>query len=209
MALSRSPTPSVFKKKSTPAFPPMPTAVSYLSAVSEADARARVVNTTPTVTPALSLSSSVTSSSEEVLLDQQDYDNSDGLVLPPNPPTSEQVFTTAHTEFGHCANEKYRHLSQHLAGAAVKPAEEQDPPYYILLSTYISYLILICIGHVRDFVGKRLNPSSYKHLMPHDVSYGVFCAPHLRLMYSTHIPRMLPRVTLLLILTLTRSTLDV
>jgi serine palmitoyltransferase len=103
-------------------------------------------------------------------LDQYDYDNSDGLVLPPNPPTSEQVFTTAHTEFGHCANEKYRHLSQHPAGAPVKPVEEQEPPYYILLSTYISYLILICIGHVRDFVGKRLNPSSYKHLMPHDVS---------------------------------------
>jgi hypothetical protein len=47
---------------------------------------------------------------------------------------------------------------------------EQDPPYYILLSTYISYLILIVLGHVRDFVGKRLSPASYKHLMPRGVS---------------------------------------
>ena len=174
MALSRSPTPSIFKKKPTPAFPPMPTAVSYLSAVSEADARARVASTPPTTTPALSLSSSLTSSSDDVVLGDDDasvYDNSDGLVLPLHPPTSEQVFTTAHTEFGHCANDRYRYQSQHPPGAIVKAAEEQDPPYYILLSTYISYLILICIGHVRDFVGKRLNPSSYKHLMPHDVSF--------------------------------------
>ena len=148
----------------------MSSAISYLSAVSQADARARVASTPPTSTPALSLSSSITSSSEDTLLDEYDLDNADGLALPPHPPNSEQVFTTIHTEFGHCANENYRYMSKHTPGTQVKSIKEQDPPYYILLSTYISYLILICLGHVRDFVGKRLNPSSYKHLMPRDVS---------------------------------------
>ena len=90
--------------------------------------------------------------------------------LPAIPPTSEQVFTTVHTEFGHCANEEFRTTSQHVPGMPVPAHVDQDPPYYILLSTYISYLILICLGHLRDFVGKQLRPSSYKHLVPQNVS---------------------------------------
>jgi len=43
-----------------------------------------------------------------------------------------------------------------------------DPPYYILLSTYLSYLLLIVVGHMRDFFGKRFRASSYKHLVAHD-----------------------------------------
>ena len=144
----------------------MTTAASYLSALSQADARARN-NRPPTATPALSISSSVTSSSEDTVLDDSD-DNADGLALPPRPPTSEQVFTTVHTEFGHCANQEYRLTSRHAPGQPLPEHVEQDPPYYILLSTYISYLILIVLGHIRDFVGKRLNPKWYSHLMPRD-----------------------------------------
>lgn len=103
------------------------------------------------------------------MLNEYDLDNEDGLAHPVRAPTSEEVFTTVHTEFGHCANDEYRLTSQHTPGAPVPAHVEQDPPYYILLSTYISYLILICLGHVRDFVGKRLSPSSYKHLIPRGV----------------------------------------
>lgn len=101
-------------------------------------------------------------------------DNKDGLALPARAPTSEQVFTTVHTEFGHCANDGYRLTSRHLPGTEIPAHIEKDPPYYILLSTYISYLILICLGHVRDFIGKRLSPASYKHLIPRDVSRRLF-----------------------------------
>jgi len=97
------------------------------------------------------------------------HDNDDGLSYPHIPPTSEQVFNTVHSEFGHCANEEYRFTSQHSTGKPVPHHEEQDPPYYILLSTYISYMILISLGHLRDFIGKRLKPSAYTHLLPHDV----------------------------------------
>ena len=39
-----------------------------------------------------------------------------------------------------------------------------EPPYYYLLTTYISYLILIIFGHVRDFFGKRFRKEKYRHL---------------------------------------------
>ncbi|KAJ3925704.1 MAG: pyridoxal phosphate-dependent transferase [Lentinula lateritia] len=171
MALNRgsSPTSSIFKKqKHSPSSPP--TAASYLSALSQADARARNAQRgTPTSTPALSLSSSLTTSTEDTVLAEEDGGNSDGLAIPVGkPPNSEQLYTTVHTEFGHCYNEEYRHISQHPQGTPVPRHVEQDPPYYILFSTYISYLILIVLGHLRDFLGKRFRAQSYKHLTPHD-----------------------------------------
>ena len=185
-----------FKKRSSPTLSPMPTATSYLSALSQADARARSsITPPPTETPALSLSSSTTCSTPDTPPEEYEKLNShlngnrradefyyhakgdgpggegDGLLVPVRPPTSEQVFTTVHTEFGHCANQSYRYTSQHNPPNAPLPMHvEQDPPYYILFSTYISYLILIILGHLRDFVGKRLSPKSYKYLIPRDVS---------------------------------------
>ncbi|KAF9260729.1 serine palmitoyltransferase 2 [Marasmius fiardii PR-910] len=152
----------------------MASAASYLSAVSQADARARTAarssTPTPTATPALSFASTTSSEHTTDIEDLDDYDDKlDGpLSVPFRPPTSEQVFTTVHTEFGHCASEQFRHTSAHKPGAPIHGHVEKDPPYYILLSTYISYLILICLGHMRDFLGKRLNPKAYRHLMPHE-----------------------------------------
>jgi hypothetical protein len=38
----------------------------------------------------------------------------------------------------------------------------------IYLNASPSYLILICLGHIRDFLGKRFHPGAYRHLMPRD-----------------------------------------
>jgi serine palmitoyltransferase len=48
--------------------------------------------------------------------------------------------------------------------------EEIDIPLFTLLTTYISYAILIAIGHVRDFFGKRFRRETYSYLMEADVS---------------------------------------
>ncbi|KAH7882914.1 pyridoxal phosphate-dependent transferase [Phlebopus sp. FC_14] len=163
-----SPSPSIFKKKkSLGQLPSMATAASYLSAVHQADTRARSHDISPASTPALSLSSSVTTSSEDTVLHESD-DNSTGLAYPLTPPTSEQVFTTVHTEFGHCANEIYRCISQHNPEKPVTEHIIEEPPYYILITTYISYLILIVFGHIRDFFGKRFAKSYFTHLMPYE-----------------------------------------
>ncbi|EIW53578.1 serine palmitoyltransferase 2 [Trametes versicolor FP-101664 SS1] len=144
----------------------MSTAASYLSAVSKADARARKHGATPASTPALSMSSSITSSSQDTVLDENNLDFTDGLSYPRVPPSSDQVFATVHSEFGHCANEQYRYTSQHPKGTPYKSIPEQEPPYYILLTTYISYILVICLGHLRDFVGKRFRAAQYRHLLP-------------------------------------------
>ncbi|KAJ7507318.1 pyridoxal phosphate-dependent transferase [Mycena galericulata] len=167
MALNNtSPTSSIFKKKSSSSLTPK-TAASYLSALSEADARRlRAQPHVPNATPALSLSSSVTTHSEDSILHETDEYGS-GLESPLHPPTSEQVFTTVHSEFGHCANEEYRSTSKHVPGTPLMHVV-QEPPYFIVISSYISYLILICIGHIRDFLGMRFFPDSYRHLMARD-----------------------------------------
>jgi serine palmitoyltransferase len=164
-----SPSQSIFKKKkSLSQLSSMTTAASYLSAVHEADTRARCHdNSSVASTPALSLSSSVTVSSEDTLLNEDDENNS--LAYPRTPPTSEQVFNTVHTEFGHCANEAYRCASKHDYTKPVQDHAMEEPPYYILLTTYISFLILLCFGHMRDFFGKRFTKSYFTHLMPHNV----------------------------------------
>ncbi|KAH8829226.1 pyridoxal phosphate-dependent transferase [Flagelloscypha sp. PMI_526] len=168
MALnSPEPKHSMFRKSSSPQ---LTSAADYLSLVSKADARARRSasrQSSPASTPALSLSSSFTTSTEDTVLHESEDNNEDGLAFPQNPPTSEQVFSTVHTEFGHCANEDYRYPSVHTPGISLLPVDE-DPPYYILLTTYISYLFLIVIGHIRDFFGKFFRSSAYKHLMPSD-----------------------------------------
>jgi serine palmitoyltransferase len=46
-----------------------------------------------------------------------------------------------------------------------------EPPYFYLITTYISYLIFIIFGHVRDFFGKRFKQSQYAHLREQDVYF--------------------------------------
>jgi serine palmitoyltransferase len=137
MALSpTSSTQSIFKKKS------YHSATSYLSAVSEADARARNLDKTPGSTPALSTSSTISLSSQDTVLDESD-DNSDGLKHPRKPPGSDEVFTTVHTEFGHCTNETYRFTSKHNYDHPLE-SDFEDPPYYILVSVYLVSRLCAC-----------------------------------------------------------------
>jgi len=165
---------SIFKKRSPSYLTAMRSAQSYLMALSEADARARGRDSASTAsTPAHSLSSYATVSTEDTVYHDDPYDNFDGLAYPITPPTSEQSVTLDHLQFGFCANESYRYRAAHKPGTPFQEHHEQDPPYYILLTTYLSYLFLICMGHMRDFFGKRLFTSSYRHLLPFKVSFFV------------------------------------
>lgn len=42
------------------------------------------------------------------------------------------------------------------------------------MTLLFSYLILIFIGHIRDYFGKRFFPADFKDLMAHDVSSAPF-----------------------------------
>ena len=171
-------------------------AASYLAALAEADEKSRKLIKSPTVasTPALSFSSMTTSSSEvssrasshpstttqpSSVFDGSDVADGTGLIIPVQPPSSSQVFHTIHSEFGHCDNQLYRHTSRHPIGVPLEYIEEQEPPYHTLITLYISFLFLICLGHIRDFFGKRWYPESYSDLVPHDVRQLMRCSTFL------------------------------
>lgn len=60
----------------------------------------------------------------------------------------------AEAEFGPLNHPDHRYTSK-SHGKPLEAPIEDEPPYFILLTTYISYLFLIMLGHVRDFFGKR------------------------------------------------------
>lgn len=60
----------------------------------------------------------------------------------------------ADAEFGPLNHPDHRYTSRSYGQSLEAPIED-EPPYFILLTTYISYLFLIVLGHVRDFFGKR------------------------------------------------------
>lgn len=66
-------------------------------------------------------------------------------------------------QFGPLGSQSHRYVSKHMGGELPEPVMD-EPPYYYLLTTYISYLVLIIFGHVRDFFGKRLRPERYTYL---------------------------------------------
>ena len=66
-------------------------------------------------------------------------------------------------QFGPLTHPSHRYVSEHKGEELPDPIID-EPPYYYLLTTYISYMVLIIFGHVRDFFGKRFRPDDYKHL---------------------------------------------
>ncbi|KAG1743718.1 pyridoxal phosphate-dependent transferase [Suillus paluster] len=160
-----SPSPSIFQKKES-LLPSIKTTASYLSSVHQADTRARSHrNTSTPSSPTLSLSSSITNSSKDTL-DEDDDINSPAHPLMSR--TSEHVFTTVHTEFGHCSNEAYRCTSEHNYTKQFEEHIIEEPPYYILVTTYISLFILHFLGRMRDIFGKCFAKSHFTHLMLHN-----------------------------------------
>ncbi|OKL55818.1 Serine palmitoyltransferase 2 [Talaromyces atroroseus] len=81
------------------------------------------------------------------------------------PPSHEETRRLAkqHAQFAPISHPSHRHTSRHPGGPFPEPVMD-EPPYYYLLTTYISYLILIAFGHVRDFFGKRFKEENYRHL---------------------------------------------
>lgn len=70
----------------------------------------------------------------------------------------------ADAQFGPLLDPSHRYTSM-SHGETLEAPVEDEPPYYFILTTYISYLILIVLGHIRDFFGKRFgNPKHYRAL---------------------------------------------
>ena len=88
------------------------------------------------------------------------------LFAPPSPAEAKRI-AKAHAAFGPLGSKQHLYSSRFVGDEFPEPIAD-EPPYYFLITTYISYLILIVFGHVRDFFGKRFRQESYKHLAERD-----------------------------------------
>ena len=88
------------------------------------------------------------------------------LFHPPSPAEARRL-AKQHAQFGPLGSPAHRYTSRYLGDYFPDPIED-EPPYYFFLTTYLSYLILIIFGHVRDFFGKRFRQQHYTHLQEID-----------------------------------------
>ncbi|KAL1971585.1 hypothetical protein VTN31DRAFT_2206 [Thermomyces dupontii] len=102
--------------------------------------------------------------------DSQNMDASQETPSQPPDPEEARRVARQHAQFAPISHPSHRYSSRHHGGPFPDPVMD-EPPYYYLLTTYISYLILIAFGHVRDFFGKRFKEENYRHLKPRN-GYG-------------------------------------
>lgn len=74
----------------------------------------------------------------------------------------------AEMEYGKLTSKEYLYVSKHPVGEELPTLVDDEPPYTVHIATYIGYLILIIIGHIRDFFGKLFVPQEYTHLTERD-----------------------------------------
>jgi serine palmitoyltransferase len=68
-------------------------------------------------------------------------------------------------QFGPLVHPSHRYSSKSHGKPLAAPIED-EPPYFYFFTTYISYLFLILLGHIRDFFGKRFGDrKKYQALM--------------------------------------------
>ncbi|EEY21612.1 serine palmitoyltransferase [Verticillium alfalfae VaMs.102] len=89
------------------------------------------------------------------------------LFSPPSAAESENK-RRADSQFAPLSDPSHLYVSMHHGEPLEAPIVD-DPAYYFLITTYISYLFLILLGHIRDFFGKRFgNKKHYQSLKPHN-----------------------------------------
>jgi len=91
-------------------------------------------------------------------LDDPDAQNTEGQLEEEQPIDS---------QFGPIGSQTHRYVSKHKGGPLPQLVID-EPAYFYLLTTYLSYMILIAIGHTRDFFGKRFKPEKYKDFRERD-----------------------------------------
>ncbi|GMG46640.1 unnamed protein product [Ambrosiozyma monospora] len=69
-------------------------------------------------------------------------------------------------EFGPLTSEKWLYVSKHNPNEELPAPILDEPPYFIVIFTFLNYFILSVIGHIRDFFGMRFYPESFEAMVP-------------------------------------------
>ncbi|KAL6894717.1 serine palmitoyl transferase subunit [Trichoderma evansii] len=76
------------------------------------------------------------------------------MLFKPQSAEEQEQRRLAESQFGPLLDASHRYVSKSNGEEFKEPIEDM-PPYWFLLTTYISYLVLIIFGHCRDYFGKR------------------------------------------------------
>lgn len=90
------------------------------------------------------------------------------LVIPQIDLSGISIEDKKENEFGSLTSDDYRYTTVSRHGEPLPDPIEDEPPYYVLLITYLNYLILIIVGHVKDFLGLTFRPNKYRELLEKD-----------------------------------------
>ncbi|KAF8249672.1 PLP-dependent transferase [Wilcoxina mikolae CBS 423.85] len=115
----------------------------------------RLISASPSL-PTISLSTATADTSSDPATTTM-------LFSPPSPEQSRKL-ARQHAQFAQLTHPSHKYVSRHPKGQPVVDPVEDEPPQYYFVTTYISYLILIIFGHVRDWFGKRFKDKKYRHL---------------------------------------------
>ncbi|ETN44931.1 uncharacterized protein HMPREF1541_09806 [Cyphellophora europaea CBS 101466] len=135
------------------------TAAAALLAASRAQEQA-FLNSGPITGPSLSLPTISLSTAQA---DSQNMDEPTTTLFQPPSAAEARKLAKQHAQFGPLNSVAHRYPSRHPGGEFPEPVLD-EPPYFYLLTTYISYLILIIFGHVRDFFGMKFKEDKYRNL---------------------------------------------
>ncbi|KAA8644726.1 hypothetical protein EYZ11_009677 [Aspergillus tanneri] len=80
-------------------------------------------------------------------------------------PAEVQKLAKQHAEFGPLGDPSHLYSSEHPGGEIPDPVID-EPPYFFVLTTYISFLVLIFLGHFHDYFAKWFRSHTYRHLRP-------------------------------------------
>ncbi|KAI1489211.1 serine palmitoyltransferase [Biscogniauxia mediterranea] len=111
-------------------------------------------NSTPSITtPGLSLPSISLSTAAA---GEPNADEPPKTIFQPTSSTETSLQKRFEAQFGPLLHPSHRYVSKHHGEPLQAPVID-EPPYYYVLTTYISYLLLLALGHIRDFFGKRFS----------------------------------------------------
>ncbi|CDK29188.1 unnamed protein product [Kuraishia capsulata CBS 1993] len=88
--------------------------------------------------------------------------------IPDAPISTLSAEEKAEQEFGSLSSPDWLYVSQFNSKEPLPEPVADEPPYYVLIATYLNYLILIIIGHVRDYFGKIFVPEEFEAVMEKD-----------------------------------------
>ncbi|KAI1326008.1 PLP-dependent transferase [Xylariaceae sp. FL0255] len=126
-------------------------------------------NSSPSITapslalPSISLSTATTR--------DLSMDESATTLFQPTDSTEISLQKRRDAQFGPLTHPDHRYVSMHHGEPLAAPVID-EPPYYYVLTTYISYLLLLALGHIRDFFGKRFSKKPLYKTLKADNGYA-------------------------------------